>query len=264
MKKVVVITGAASGIGRALAELYLKSDATVVALDLNVAGLSGFRGTVYKVDVSHPEELQSIGEQIVRETRCAPSVWINSAGIAKLGHFSKMDLGTFNQVMSVNFNGTVNGTRTALALMKDAGSGVIVNLASVSGFLPAPFMSAYTASKHAVAGFTRSVRMELEWSRSKIKMILVWPGFVRTPMIETQPGFQLPKWMDFMVSSAELTSKKIFQGIRRGQKEIYPTPMARVLLNLNRIAPECSSPLSRLTLAKNWRQLVGLDEIGSE
>lgn len=259
MNKRVVITGAGAGIGRALSEFYLKKGDRVIALDIHTEVLADFSGRVYQVDVSRGEELQAIAHRLVEEEG-TPDIWINCAGIAKLGSFDQMESDAFNQVMSVNFTGTVNGTRTALSLMKN-GVGSIVNIASLSGFLPAPFMSAYSASKHAVTGFTRSVRMELDWSGSKIKMILVLPGFVRTHMIESQPGFQLPSWMDFMVSTPELTASRIYQGIERGKKDIYPDASAKTLLNIYRLMPECSSPLSRLALAKNWRQWVGLEEI---
>jgi short-subunit dehydrogenase len=260
MKSSVVITGAASGIGRDLAEIYLKKGANVFGLDLNIKALSHFSGQAFQCDVSKMAELQLIANKIIQQTGCAPELWINCAGVAVLGAFEQMDLERFNQVMSVNFNGTVNGTRAALTLMK-GGKGTIVNMASLSGFLPAPFMSAYSASKHAVSGFTRSVRIELEWSQSKIKMILVLPGFVQTPMIETQPGFQLPKWMSFMIASSDKTAKKIHQGIECGQRDIYPDGMSKVLSKLYRIVPGCSKPLSRLALAKNWKQLVGFEEI---
>ena len=81
-------------------------------------------------------------------------------------------------------------------------------------------------------------------------------------MMEAQPEFHLPKWLDFMVASPESTALKIYKGIQKNQKEIFPTQSGRALLNLYRIAPELCKSSTRLALAKNWRQLVGLDPIG--
>lgn len=257
---IAVITGAAAGIGREMVTLLMKQGIYVVALDMNREGLQLLPCTSYTVNVADAAELFQITEKIVKESG-KPTIWINNAGITALGAFEDVSVEDFNRVIAVNFQGVVNGTRAALSVMKEPKRGTIVNMASVAGIAPAPFMSAYVASKHAVVGFTRSLRQELELSHSPIQMILVAPGFVKTKIMDAQGGFRFPDFLQFMVSNPETAAREIVDGILKGQAEIHPTPSGKLFIKMHRLMPGLLSRSSRLMVAKNWKELFGFTRI---
>ena len=268
-KEVVVITGAASGIGRALLKKYLQAGAKVAALDVNEEALQELKTAHLEdaarifnqvVDVSDEAEVIAAGQQIFSKFG-KPSVWINNAGIALLGDFEKVATTDFARVMSINFDGVVYGTRVALSLMKEPERGSIVNIASVSGTVAAPFMTSYTAAKHAVVGFTRALREEREQSHSAIKIILVSPGLVRTKIMEVSEEFRLPQWLQWIVHDPDSTAEEIVAGIQSGRVEILPTINGKMLLALHRVAPGITRKSSRLVSAKSWKELLGLSPI---
>ena len=265
-KEVVVITGAANGIGKALVGKYVAAGAKVAALDLNEEGLRDLKAAQgeaasrvfnYVLDVSDEKQVSSVAEKIVMDLG-KPTVWVNNAGIVLMGEFEKVSSSDFMRVMATNFNGVVFGTRAALSLMKEPERGVIVNVASVSGTVPAPFMTSYTAAKHAVVGFTRSLREEREQSHSAIKIVLVSPGFVRTKIMEVPSAFRFPHWLQWMVDDPEKTAEEIVHGIEAGKTEIMPSIHGKMLLTLHRVAPEMTRKSSRLVSAKSWKELLGL------
>ena len=261
MKAVVVITGAAAGIGHEIADLYLEKGASVVALDVDSAGLKTLKCLGIEVNVADGPQLMEAAQRITRDVG-KPTVWINNAGIQSLGAFEDIAPDAFRRVMSVNFEGVVNGTRAALSVMKEPVRGTIVNMASVAGIVPAPFMTAYTASKHAVVGFTRGLRQELELAHSPLQIILVAPGFVKTKIMAPAGGFSFPDWLNFMVSEPDTIAREIVDGITRGHVEIHPTASGKLFIKLYRVMPELISKSSRLLVARNWKELLGFTRIG--
>lgn len=260
MSDIVVITGAAAGIGRELAKRYLGRGDQVVALDVDAAGMGGLDCPCIEANVADGRLLTEVAGRIVREVG-RPTIWINNAGIQTLGAFENITPGDFDRVMAVNFGGVVNGTRAALSVMKEPIRGAIVNMASVAGIVPAPFMSAYTASKHAVVGFTRGLRQEMELGHSPIRIVLVAPGFVKTKIMDAAGGFSFPEWLRFMVSEPEAVAQEIVSGISRGYTEIHPTVSGKALLKMYRLMPGVVGSSSRLLVAKNWKELLGLTKI---
>lgn len=266
MSKVVVITGAAQGIGKELALIYAKETKTqVVALDINQEALEILKEQedsiyIFQVDVSNEADLEKVGLQILEKIG-KPTIWINNAGLAKTSAFEKMSSADFKKVMDVNFNGIVYGTRVALSLMQKPRRGVIVNMASVNGKVPAPYLSAYGASKHAVVGFTKALQEEHQLSHHPVKIILVTPGFVETAILDHNPEFQLPEWFDTLIESAQAVARQIVKGIEKMQPEIRPTLNGKLMLAMHRIAPELTLKSSRLLVAKSWKELLGLNPI---
>ncbi len=259
-KEIVVITGAGAGIGRELAELYHKKQHTVIGLDIDPKGKENFPGSFFTVDMTHEEELLKTAQKFKEEIG-KPTLWINNAGIASLGPFEKISSDAFRRVMSVNFDGTVNGTRTALSIMKNPIRGTIVNISSLNGTIPAPFMSSYVSSKHAVMGFTRSLQEEFAQTQSPLKILLVSPGFVKTKIMESHPDYNFPDWLNFMVEDPKKTAQEIYSGISKEKAEIRPTFHGKLLLGLYRVSPTLVKKSSRLLLAKNWKELFGLSPI---
>lgn len=263
----VVITGGAKGIGRALARKYLEAGAHVAVLDAAESALRDLGRecaseklvTLY-CDVGDPASVQSAAGRVL-ERQGKPDLWVNNAGISVLGAFEDVSPADFDRVWRVNFQGVVNGTRVALALMKEPERGVICNVASMNGLVPGPFMSAYTASKHAVVGFTRALHLELAQKQSPVRAVLVCPGFVKTDIMLGHAGFEFPKWLDFVVGDVERTAGEIFDGLEAGTEEIIPTWNGKVMKAANRLAPSLLARSSRALTAKNWKEFLGLKPI---
>lgn len=263
--KVAVITGAASGIGRALAiQLTVKHQAKVWAADINSDALDSlcedaakYGGMIEPIiaDVSQYHMLKSARDQILQQEENF-DIWINNAGVAGLGGFAELPIANFDHVININLRGVANGTHLALESMQAAGVGTIVNVASVAGHVPAPYMAAYVASKHAVVGFTRSVRRELKFADSPITMILVSPGFVKTQMIQEHAALKFPDWLQWSLSTPESVAKAIIKGIRTGKEEVTPTLNGQFMRRLHQVFPDTAERGSKLILASSLKDAL--------
>lgn len=262
--KIVVITGAAGGIGRALSQAFLSSGATVWALDQNTNGLKQLEkeGEKYsepiqtlKVDVSNYDDVKSAIKEITAKTP-AIHYWINNAGVSGLGDFMEKPFEDFEATLKVNLNGVVIGTRLAIEHMEKLGRGTVVNVASVAGHMSAPYLCAYSASKHAVVGFTRALRQELKLKDCPIKLLLVSPGFVDTQMIQkgTKEGF--PEWLSSVLSTPDDVAHEILKGVSKEQEEIFPTWNGKALLKMYRLFPAITTKSTKILLAKSFKDLL--------
>jgi NAD(P)-dependent dehydrogenase (short-subunit alcohol dehydrogenase family) len=252
-----VVTGSASGIGRALAEELLRRGAVVVAWDRDEPGLRSLEEQAARygrecrtavVDVTDGAAVRA-----ARDSVSPIDGWFNVAGVAKTGRFSTMSPADFRRIMDVNFGAVVDATRAAIEVMEPRGAGTIVNVASVAGFLPAPFLAAYSASKHAVVGFTRAVAEELRLSDSPLRLVLVAPGFVETSMIAGASGFSFPNWLRWLPSRPDTVAREILDGLVRGKAEIYPSRNGRWMMRFARVFPEKSIRGSQLLLSRSFK-----------
>lgn len=263
----VVITGAGGGIGLELVKIYLSQGCRVAALDIRVDELSKLaldktngRLRSYEVDVSNEHQMETVAERIVIELG-VPYIWINNAGIVDLQKFENSTTEGFKRVMDVNFYGAVIGTRIALNLMRKPERGTIANVSSLNGIVPAPFMTSYVSSKHAVVGFTRALQEEKRQTRSAINVSLVLPGFVKTAIMEANSEYIFPKFLKWLVVDATAAALDIVRGLEQGRQEIIPTIRGRVLGELGQNFPKMMQRSTRLLLAQNWKQAVGLEPI---
>jgi len=186
--KVCAITGAASGIGRALA-LELAGQGCALALaDVDEAGLAacaaqardrGVAVTSQRVDVADRALVYDWAEAVVR-AHGRVHVVVNNAGVAHAGLIEETSDADLEWVMGINFWGVVHGTRAFLPHLKAAGEGHVVNVSSVFGLFAQPGMGAYNASKFAVRGFTEALRQELDLARCGVSATCVHPGGIRT------------------------------------------------------------------------------------
>ena len=195
--KVALVTGAASGIGRATAERYAQAGASVVAADLALEGVEalaselGDRVTAVACDVSDAGSADAaVAVAVERFGRL--DVLCNIAGVLRFEHTHEVSDEEWALVIGVNLTGTFNTTRAALRVMLDQGAGSIVNTASSAAFRASPWASAYGASKAGVIGFTKAIAVE--YGRQGIRSNCVAPAGVRTPMIGS---FRLPEGGDF-------------------------------------------------------------------
>jgi len=188
--KVVVITGGSSGLGKALAKVFAKAGAKVVIVSNDPDELKETADELnvfsFEADITKEEQVLKIDTAVVEKFKSL-DIWINNAGIW-LHHspVEEMDLDRVHQLMEVNLFGTIYGSKAALLQMKKQGSGLIVNVLSISALAGRPESSGYCASKYAADGFTKSLRLELV--DDKIKVIGVYPGYMKTDLFnEKQP-----------------------------------------------------------------------------
>lgn len=187
---VAVVTGAASGIGRALAVRLAAEGAQLAICDVNkteleetaqlalkTAARPGVKISTHMVDVSDRERMQAFVGEVVAEHGRAHLV-INNAGVGMGGTVEELAVEDFEWLMGVNFWGVIYGTKMFLPVLRQQPRGHIVNISSVFGIVAPPGHSAYAASKFAVRGFTESLRHELKGSH--ITVTAVHPGGIRT------------------------------------------------------------------------------------
>lgn len=187
--KVAIVSGAASGIGRAVAKELAKKGCSVVIVDLNEAGLGAAKDElealgsvvmVKKMDCSKKENWQELkGEVLERFGQI--DILINNAGVA-LGRVKLLDVSeeNFRWVMDINFWGMVHATMVMLPVIKERNWGCIANVSSVFGLMGIPFQIPYCSSKFAIRGFSEALRMEGQESFPQINILSIFPGGINT------------------------------------------------------------------------------------
>lgn len=255
--KVAVVTGGASGIGRALAGALVARGDTVVVADIddeaakNVADelQSGGSGTVYGtgLDVCDADAVAALMRS-TRDEHGRLDVVFNNAGIAVGGGVEELTLDHWNRTIDVNLRGVVHSVHAAYPILLEQGFGHIVNTASLAGLVPPPMMGPYTATKHAVVGLSLGLRAEA--AGRGVKVSVVCPGFVDTPLLDhANPG--LPQ-TDAGARAREFAT--------RVQRKLYTTDaLARdVLRGLDRNKALIVAPLSGRAAWRAARLAPGL------
>jgi 3(or 17)beta-hydroxysteroid dehydrogenase len=183
--KIALITGAASGIGRATAALFHAEGAKVAATDRNEAGLATL-GTaadlVMTQDITDEAGWRAVVDAVVAKFGRL-DILVNSAGVAALGNIETATLADWRKVNAVNVEGTFLGCREAVRAMKETGGGSIVNLSSVAGIIGDASSTAYCASKGAVRLLTKSAALHCARAGYNIRLNSVHPSFAETPMV---------------------------------------------------------------------------------
>jgi NAD(P)-dependent dehydrogenase (short-subunit alcohol dehydrogenase family) len=184
---VAVITGAGSGIGRALAQDLAKRGAQLALADLNSSALEETCTLLgdavarpYIVDVSKAAAVEDFARQVERDFGRV-SLLVNNAGVALMGRFNEVSLQDMEWLIQINFWGVVYGCKFFLPLLEREPDAHIVNLSSVFGLIGPPGQTAYASSKFAVRGFSESLREELR-ATSSIKVTSVHPAGIATPI----------------------------------------------------------------------------------
>jgi NAD(P)-dependent dehydrogenase (short-subunit alcohol dehydrogenase family) len=188
--KVALVTGASSGIGRAVALVWAREGARVVVSDTNREGgedtvalvrAQGGEAIFLASDVGRPEDARALVEQTIAH-HGRLDVACNNAGIGgPSAPIADYPLDGWAQVININLSGVFYGMQAQIAAMRKTGGGAIVNMASVLGAVGSATNSAYTAAKHGVIGLTQVAA--LEYSRHGIRINAVGPGFIHTPMV---------------------------------------------------------------------------------
>jgi butyryl-CoA dehydrogenase len=253
--KVVVITGAGSGIGRALALDLARRGALLALSDVDEAGLaetvamcegSGVKVSGVRVDVADRDAVSAWAEQVVAEHGTVNLVF-NNAGVALGSTIEAMTYADFEWLMSINFWGVVHGTKAFLPHLKASGEGHIVNTSSVFGLISVPSQSAYNASKFAVRGFTDALRMELEIEKAPVSCTTIHPGGIKTNIAKNarfdDSVAALAGDVDRMVGSfekmalttADKAARQILTAVEKDRRRALIGPDAKVIDLLARL-----------------------------
>jgi NAD(P)-dependent dehydrogenase (short-subunit alcohol dehydrogenase family) len=227
--KVAVITGAGSGIGRALAYDFARRGARLAISDVDTAGLAETAQHVrvigagvheQRLDVTDRAAVLAYADAVAAEFG-AVHIVVNNAGIAFTGDVEAMTFEQIEQVMDVDFWGVVNGTKAFLPHLIASGEGHLVNVSSLFGLLAMPSQSAYNAAKFAVRGFTESLRQELLIAGHPVEVTCVHPGGIKTAIarnagaVEGRDAVQLAEFFDSQLArtSADSAAKSIARAV---------------------------------------------------
>ena len=190
-----LITGSTSGIGLGIAEALAAAGANVVlnaftdgdedrALAEDIARRHGVEAAYVRADMRRPEECAALVAEAAR--RFGPvGVLVNNAGIQHVAPVEDFPPDKWDAILAVNLSSAFHTIRAAVPMMREAGRGRIVNIASVHGLTASPYKSAYVAAKHGIVGLTKAVALELARA-GDITANAVCPGYVLTPLVEAQ------------------------------------------------------------------------------
>lgn len=249
--KVCVVTGAASGIGRALAEAIDREGGRLVLVDRNrealqvvAERLSGVE-RIEAIDVSDRAAMFALADAVARETGGA-SLVVNNAGVGLAQTVEQMTHEDFAWVMDINFWGMVHGSQAFLPQLKWQDSAALVNISSAFGLISVPTQAAYNASKFAIRGFTEALAAELAGSR--ISVHCVHPGGVKTNIARNARFHEGPNGVRdrdrfvalfdrLTLTTPERAAKIILDGVRRENPRILVGPDAVALDILQRLFP---------------------------
>ena len=243
-QRVVVITGASSGIGRATALRLARRKVGLVLAARREEPLEQLarecerRGSTCRVvptDVSIPSDVEALGREAVAAFGHFDA-WVNDAGVYLVGRLEDTPEEAFRQVMETNFFGTVYGARAALSQFRRQGHGTLVNVSSTFGRVPAPYVSAYVASKHAVRGFSASLRQELQGSA--IHVCTLMPAAIDTPLWRHTANYtgQALKPME-PVYPVERVARALVRLLEQPRAELMVGPAARGFAAMHGVAP---------------------------
>jgi short-subunit dehydrogenase len=240
------VTGAASGIGRALAlelaargcDLALadRDEAGLQTLAAEIAGAHSRKVTVHRVDVGEPGEIVDFAAAAIA-AHPGLNIVVNNAGVALLGQFSEIDQSQMDWLMNINFWGVVHGTRAFLPHLERQREAHIVNLSSLFGIIAPPGQTAYAAAKFAVRGFSESLRHELQMAKSPVKLSVVHPGGVSGVTDNARRAQSIERFDAVARTTPAAAALRIIQGIEKNQPRILIGNDARMTDLLQRLRP---------------------------
>jgi short-subunit dehydrogenase len=217
--KVAVITGASMGIGEALAKVFADAGASVVLLSRDASRAEAARNRVghtdrtlaMACDVRNREEIdRALALTLHNFNRV--DVWVNNAGVGIRDTVADMETSALRELFETNFFGTIACIQAVVPAMREKGGGSIINISSVAGHIPVPFMALYSASKFAVNALGKGARLELK--RDNINVLTVCPGYVSTDfgahVVADRKGNVRPQ------SVRGITAERVAQAAYRG------------------------------------------------
>lgn len=252
--KVVLVTGAASGLGRALALEFARAGSRVAVIDVDENGLGetaagaeamGAQVFARRVDVASWEQMESFAKDLLAGWG-AVDILVNNAGVGVAGELKEVAIADFDWIVGINLMGEVYGTRLFLPRMIERRSGHIVNIASLSGLVLLPFHLPYTTTKFALTGFSEALWAETR--RFGIGVTLVCPGAIKTSIVRNSrlPEFvgrqqefveRFQERIEEKGMEPEEVAKKVLAAVERNRFLLLTGPESFILYFLRRLAP---------------------------
>ncbi len=249
-----VVTGAGSGLGRALCLTLASRGGRVVVSDVNEAearetvrrvGLAGGEAWAVACDVTRAEQVDALAAECERHLGGVDLV-VNNAGVAVAGQVGRLPLAEWKRVLDVNLWGVIHGCHSFVPLLRRQGSGHVLNIASAAGLLSAPFMAPYNVSKAAVVSLSESLFAEVQ--PAGIGVSVVCPLFFRTNIAATwhaEPDAEgerlralAARLVDRSPVGPEEIARACLEGVERGDFYVVPMRAGRWLWRLKRLSPE--------------------------
>ena len=252
---VAVVTGGASGIGKATAQALHARGANVVLADINSQGLQkaetelrqlnqGATGSFLSVptDVTNEQQVQTLLKKAV-ETFGRIDLVVCSAGVGQGGPIDDFTAAQMQQMMNINFMGTYNCVRAALSTMRQQHAGHFVFLSSVAGKLGAAYLTGYCATKWAIRGFSTALRVELHGSG--IGVTTVYPAWVDTPMIH-QDEAAMEHLHVVALLTADQVAAEILQAVTEDRRDLTlaPNPDIAMIIEIMKVDPDKAEQLT--------------------
>jgi len=261
-EQVVVITGATSGIGLATACKAAAAGAAVVLAARNEEALHeicegirarGGRCETVVADVGQREDVERIAE-VAERAFGGFDTWVNNAGIGVYAKLEEITDDDHERLFRTNYWGVVHGSRVALRRLKQHG-GALINMGSIASEMPSPLLGAYTATKHAVKGFTDSLRLELLHEGAPVSVTLIQPSGIDTPFGEHAKNYmeeasQVPP----PVYTPEVVADAILHAAETPTRDLVVGGWGRALISASRIVPSLADRLFTYSFFRTARQ----------
>lgn len=243
--KVVVITGASMGIGEAIARLFADRGASIVLLSRDASRAEAARSRIghldrtlaLSCDVRNREEIDRVLSLTLHHFDRI-DIWINNAGHGLLDSIAHLDLAPCRDMFETNLFGTIAGMQAVIPVMRQQGSGAIINISSVAGHIPIPFHAAYSASKFAMNAIGKGARLEL--IDSGIHVLTVCPGYVRTDFgANAVRGAEVKQVRPSSTRgiSAERVARAVLEGYRKKKREVVVPWSMHLAIKMYQLLP---------------------------
>jgi NAD(P)-dependent dehydrogenase (short-subunit alcohol dehydrogenase family) len=266
--KVAVITGAGSGIGRALAQAFAAEGCHIALVDINEAGLretqqqlagQGVRTSIHVGSVADRERMAALPAE-VEQTHGAIHLVFNNAGVTVNKSFEDHTMGDFDFVLGINLFGVLYGCHYFLPYLKKQGEGHIINTSSMAGFLGFPNQSAYSLTKAAVKAFSETLRVELAYYN--IGVTSIHPGAIRTNILnaalaksgDDEDTRKMAALVDRFGRSPEHLARKVLKAVKANRMRVLVGPDAYMFEFFKRLFPVWIHAPFRIAFAKAMQQ----------
>jgi short-subunit dehydrogenase len=249
------VTGAASGIGKALAIEFAARGAELALADRDEAGLASVAAEIgskakvstHRVDVGEPAQIAGFVREAIA-AHPALNIVVNNAGVALLGQFHEIDQAQMEWLFNINFWGAVHSTRAFLPHLATRREAHIVNVSSIFGIIAPPGQAAYAAAKFALRGFSESLRHELQMANSPVRLSVVHPGGILTNIVRNsragsgvtdnaRRAESIERFDQIAKTTPQQAAKTIIDGIERNRPRILIGGDARMMDFLQRLRP---------------------------
>jgi len=271
--KTIVITGAGSGIGKALALELARRQAKLIVTDIELdavratAKACGAHAEALQLDVRDAQAVSRCCEDVVKQHGRLDFIF-NNAGLGIVGEAHEIPLISWDRIIDVNIRGVVHGILAAYPIMVKQRSGHIVNTASLAGFGPVPLFSAYAMTKHAIVGLTKSLRLEAEIYNVRVSALC--PSAIETPLLDRTEISGLPP-MDWLPDVRRFLTRlagppysvdrfvaEALAALERNEELIVIPGRARLARALGQYIPSAVTLVTRKVLAEERSQRPGV------